>query len=408
VTVANRGDRVWPLLALVLACACSSDVEANDSGDTPDAAVAQDGAVAHCGNEMEERCLDSQRICVVDEGAERCEACPAGQHAATAAMCADIPGSMLEHDFGTYALEPGQEVNSLCQSWTVGNETDLWVNAVELTNSGGYHHSNWLFVPDDVYGGPDGAWPCRDREYDELGAAVAGGVLYAQSTQARREVQKFPTGVAVRLPPHVRIIGGNHLLNTTGDATESDLRLRIYTIDPDAVTVPLAPFRLSYYGLTIPPQAVSEFTGECDLSEASPGSETGDLDMELYYALPHYHALGHSFRLEIFGGPRDGELLFEIGAFDSEAHGRAFDPPLDLHGANGFRFTCGFENPRSAEVGWGIDDQEMCVMLGFARSDYIFDASVATGSEVEAAGSTRQFSGSCGAIALEFERGKGP
>ena len=51
---------------------------------------------------------------------------------------------------------------------------------------------------------------------------------------------------------------------------------------------------------------------------------------KLHYVLPHYHALGSSFFVALAGGTRDGEVLHEIGAFDGEAHGKTFFPPVDI------------------------------------------------------------------------------
>ena len=54
-------------------------------------------------------------------------------------------------------------------------------------------------------------------------------------------------------------------------------------------------------------------------------------------------------------------------------------PPVDLTGATGLRFSCGWSNPRPVEVGWGIGDQEMCVMLGLVEGAALFDALVGSG-----------------------------
>src|SRR6185436_2589119 len=137
---------------------------------------------------------------------------------------------------------------------------------------------------------------------------------------------------------------------TSTDSVTSTLALTIYSIDKKDVTIPLAPFRLSYLDLTIPPHAVSEFSGSCDFSAVVPDGTPGDLDLDLYYVMPHYHALGHNFRLGIKGGPDDGKTIYELGAFDGEAHGTSIDPPLSMRGTQGFDFTCGYENPRDKEV----------------------------------------------------------
>jgi hypothetical protein len=411
-----RLHRPFLVLSLVVAWGCSGGSGEGEAGGAAGASDVGSGSgggggagagTAACEVSLSD-CLSRQEACVVTDEGERCEPCDLGQYADATGRCMPLGGDALVNDFGEFELTAGEERSDVCQSWTLGNETGLWVNAVELVNDGGYHHSNWLFTPDTMYEGPDGAWSCDERGYGELEAAVAGGVLYAQSTQALHEVQKFPDGVALYVPPHARVIGGTHMLNVSTSTLATDLELRIYTIPSDQVQVPLAPFRFSYYDLTIPPLSQSAFTGECDMASANPTpTPDGTLDMDLYYVLPHYHALGSSFRLEAFGGPRDGEVIYEIGGFTGEARGRAFDPPFSLAGAQGVRVTCGFDNPRSEEVGWGIGDQEMCVMLGFARSDFIYDDSVNSGASVGTVDGVPSFSGECAVLGLEFERGKG-
>jgi hypothetical protein len=384
-----------PAMALAIACSSSTD-------------TAKGGASAHCTMQRD-ACFAKQLTCASNAGTESCVACPVNQYAVDPDTCAPIPGTAMHHTFDPVTLTPGQEIDGLCHSWTLGNEEELWVNAVELETNGGYHHSNWLFAPDTQYVGPDGEWPCKDRGYDELSAAVSGGVLFAQSTQAKHQVQKFQDGVAVHLPPHARIIGGTHLLNISESTIETNLSLSIYTLPQSDVKVPLAPFRLTYSDLSIQPQAISEFTGTCDFAAAVPNGNPTDLDMDLYYILPHYHALGHSFHLEKLGGPDDAKAIYDLGAFDGEAHGTPLNPPVSMRGSEGFRFTCGFQNPRDAVVHWGIGDQEMCVMLGFARSDYAFDGDVQNGSSTPAPkkNGAFEFTGNCTVLPLPFARGKG-
>jgi hypothetical protein len=297
-------------------------------------------------------------------------------------------------------------VRGLCQSWTLDNDTEIWVNAVALSQNEQSHHSNWLFVPDDRFDGEDGVWPCRDRSYSQLEAAVAGGVLYAQSTQADSEVQKFPDGVAVRIPPRSRIIGDVHLLNTTVEDVTGSVTLSIYPIDAADVEVKLSPFHLTYGGLAVPPQAVSRFTGECDVSESYQSALGHGMEAQVYFILPHTHALGTRFFLEVLGGPRDGESIIDVHGFNGEARGRAYSPPIDVTGASGFRFGCEFENPRDETVGWGFGDQEMCETLGFFSSELAFESSVATAESAGMDGDVHLFTGACSTIAFPFAQDK--
>jgi len=273
-------------------------------------------------------------------------------------------------DVSTLTVPAGGEDEDTCQSWTLNNPTELWVTTIEQTNDGGYHHANWFFVPDDQFDLPDGTWPCHANQFDEVVAALEGGYLFALSTQSHAEAQNLPAGSAIRIPPYSRIIGASHLLNTSDEPITTTMHLAITTIPPSQVQAKLAPARLTYHDLHLPAMAKSSFTTECDLATAYDGVYHRPLVYKLYYTLVHYHTLGMYQQLEVLGGPHDGEVIMRHDGYGDNA-GHAIDPPFDLAavGATGLRFTCGFDNPRAVPVGWGIGDQEMCVMALQAVTD---------------------------------------
>lgn len=356
--------------------------------------------------ELVSECLGTQKACVSDQSGPHCEACPEGKFAASSGACAAIEGQAYVHDFSDFTVQVGEEVLDKCQSWTLNNPEEIWFNAVELVQDEASHHSNWIFAPDNQFNGPDGVWSCKDRNYSQLTGALAGGVLYAQSTQAAKEVQKFPVGAAVRIPPYSRIISDIHLLNVTDAPVTGHARLTIYGLPAADVKVKLTPFHLSYNGLNIPPHATSRFVGECNVGEKFPGAVGAPFAMKVYYALPHTHALGTRFFTEILGGPSDGASIIDVAGFNGEARGRAYDPPIDMKGSLGFRFGCEFTNPRSEAVGWGFGDQEMCEMLGFAESRAGFDSSVDTAKPDGSDGKTQVFTGDCSTTAFQWDHDK--
>jgi hypothetical protein len=348
-------------------------------------------------------CVAGQQSCVVGSDGPRCEPCAAGSYAATSGSCEAIGGTPMPHDFSEFTVQSGEEVLGLCQSWTLNNATELWVNAVELAQDAASHHSNWMFVPADKFDGPDGVWKCSDRNYSQFTAALDGGVLYAQSTQAAKEVQKFPNGAAVRIPPYSRIIGDVHLLNTSDKLVTGHAKLSIYTLPVEQVKVKLTPFHLDYAGLDIPPHATSRFTGRCVLADKFPEG----FDMKVYYVLPHTHAMASRFFLEIAGGgARDGESLISIAGFNGDAHGRAYDPPIDMKGTAGFQFGCEYNNSRAESVKWGFGDQEMCELLGFAESKMSFEARVDVAEPDGVDGQVQRFTGPCTALAFPWDHNK--
>lgn len=317
-------------------------------------------------------------------------------------------------DVSTVTIPGGVEDEDTCQSWTLDNPTELWVNAVTEQNGGAYHHANWFFVPDNLYPLPDGTWRCSDHGFAELNAAVVGGYLFALSTQSEAETQALPEGSAIRIPPFSRIIGSSHLLNASSEPVTSTMNLQLHTIPPAQVQAKMAPARIQYHDLTLDPMARSSFTVECLLDEAHQIQLGRPFAYELHYVLSHYHGLGSYAQLEIAGGPRDGEVIMRHDGF-GENFGVAIDPPLDLGaaGARGVRFTCGFLNPRDVQVGWGIGDQEMCVVALQARTDLAWDGDVRRGTGARTgtgADGEVQYGGPCDllAFAWDFEKAGGP
>jgi hypothetical protein len=320
----------------------------------------------------------------------------------------------IEHAISTIDVPSGLEDEDACQSWTLDNPTELWVNGVTQHNDGAYHHANWFFVPDDEFALPDGAWRCSEQEFSELVAALLGGYLFALSTQSLDESQTLPQGSAIRIPPYSRIIGSSHLLNAADATIQTTMRLALHTIPPAAVQAKMAPARIQYHDLHLDPQAASSFTVECLLDDAHQQRVGGALQYELHYALAHYHNLGTYTQLEIAGGPRDGEVIMRHDGY-GENFGQAIEPPLELGGATGargVRFTCGFTNPRDVPVGWGIGDQEMCVVALQARTNLAFDADVADGSsqELGMVDGEMQHAGPCSLTAFpwDFTKPGGP
>lgn len=278
----------------------------------------------------------------------------------------------------TINLQPGEETDEICQSKVLDNEQELLVTDVTMDNDGGYHHSNWFFVPAGTFDfPPEGTWPCAEHGWNDFEAAVAGGFLFAQSTQSRHEVQSFAAGAAVRIPPYSMIIGDTHVSNRTGQPLTTNMRLRLQTAPREQVSTLLVPSRFTYFDLEIPPRSRASFTAECDLARAHRDVTGRPLEYTLYYTLPHYHELGVLAELSVFGGPHDGMVLHRHEGFGTN-FGRPFDPPVDLAalGATGLRFTCAHDNPTDETIEYGIHGREMCVFALFADTTVAWDAEV--------------------------------
>ncbi len=351
------------------------------------------------------RCLGTQQACDPTGGAATCERCDPGEHASAQGLCEPISGTALRHDFPDQTIAAGSESLHNCRSWTLNNAEDLWVTAVELTQHEASHHSNWTYVPDTMYDGADGIWPCTDRGYDQLSAAVAGGVGSAESTHAVHEVQAFPEGAAVRIPAHSRIVSDIHLLNVTTAEVTGHVTLSLYTLPRAEVVTPLTPFHITYQDLALPPRSRSRYEASCEIASGYQANEGSPHHMRLFYSLPHTHALGTRVFLSAVGGPRDGEVLLDVMGTPGEARGIAYAEPIDLTGVTSLHFGCEFENPRAEVVHWGFQDQEMCEMLGFIESPLAFESRIEATDTMGMDGTTPTFSGPCSTLFVTLASG---
>jgi hypothetical protein len=308
------------------------------------------------------------------------------------------------HTFPAIDLAPGEDKGPgqrdyPCQSWTLNNDEPLYVNSVRFIAGPGWHHSNWLFVPETMFPGDDGTWNCRDRAFTEA-AAAAGGVFFAQSTQAEEETQRFPPGAAYVIPPRSKIVGGIHLINFSGAPVSTDVTFELGLIPEAEVTTILEPISLNLQeGFRVPASSTAVLTMDCPLPAAV------SRGFRIFYVLPHYHQYATRFRFELTGGTRDGEPIYETSASIGDPLGAMLEVPVDTTGATGLRMTCAYDNTETFDLLYlNSDEGEMCVLLAYTDAGYrIYGASVGA-PRVSSDGSTSFRESECEAYAIRPPR----
>src|SRR3569623_1099623 len=115
------------------------------------------------------------------------------------------------------------------------------------------------------FDGPDGTFTCRDRGFDQEVAALKGGVVFAQSTQAQHDIQKFPAGAVIQIPAHSKLVSTIHLLNPSDTVDHLAPVITLTPILEKDVTTKLAGVSFEDHALGLPPNMNSSFTVACDL-----------------------------------------------------------------------------------------------------------------------------------------------
>jgi len=282
-----------------------------------------------------------------------------------AACTGDDPGT---YPFGPFEIATHQEITQSCVQISLNNPEATFINSVELTTGPGFHHSNWFFVPETVFYGDDGTFRCDDRSFYEATAAALGGVLFAQSTQAPHEIQAFPPGIAIKIPPRSKIVAQLHLLNPGDAALRVSPTIKLTAIPPAEVATLLSGISFEDHALGLPSNQQSRFSVECDLAPLHQQIYQRAPDFKLYYALAHYHTLGTRLDVEAIKPDGTTATVFTTSHRAGDTLGGPIDPTFDMTGYTRLRLTCNYYNPRATTVGWGVGDQEMCVFLAFSDS----------------------------------------
>lgn len=280
------------------------------------------------------------------------------------------PYAKQTHAFGSIAIAANSEDTEKCVSITLDNDEPLYINQVELTTGPGFHHSNWLFVPEHSFAGPDGVWTCDDRNYDQVAAGILGGVFFAQSTQTPHEVQQLPAGVAIKLPAKSKLVAQIHLLNYGDEDLTLEPTMAFTPIpEADATTI-MRSFAFEYHPLGLPPGRQSRFSVECDLGTRHQEAFGRPMDFKLYYALAHYHEWGTGLTIEAVRGDGTASTIYTTTTAIGDTLGGVIDPPFDMTGFAKLRLTCDYYNDTANTIRYGNGGGEMCIFNAFSDSTH--------------------------------------
>ncbi|MEM7436369.1 MAG: hypothetical protein AAF436_14510 [Myxococcota bacterium] len=266
-----------------------------------------------------------------------------------------------EHAFDAITVESGTD-DYWCQSWTLNNDERLYVNKVRQTNDGSWHHSNWYFVPEGMFG-EDGTWRCEDRQFTQARAVVLGGAIFAQSTQSFAETQSFPEGTVVVIPPRSQIIGDVHLFNVSAAPIETAMTMGLLSLEESEVQVKLREVSFALNDIAIDPQRRSRWAQTCDLRGLVSDS------FNVYYVLGHYHQWGNFFKLSFVDDDGTETTITELENV-GDVLGVTLDPPINSGGATRLKYECGYNNTTDRTLTWGNrGEDEMCQFLAYVDGD---------------------------------------
>ena len=257
----------------------------------------------------------------------------------------------------TATLQPGQESFPCYIFPLVIDGPSRFVGGAVVDTTPGLHHANIVTRKKQS----DVMRKCTKAENqgsEAIDVVKGGSVLFASSTQhVGSEWQRFPDGMAFKVPDDQEIIARMHYINSTPMPLTLSPTYRWYLVDATKVTREIAPFAWNYGDINLPPLKVTTHTGDCTMPDA----------MHIVSLLPHMHRLGIEFAARYKGGPLDGKYFLRSKGYDPD-NGVLLQshPAIDLGQGDGATFSCTWDNTLNETLGFGVGNNEMCILFGYA------------------------------------------
>ena len=155
----------------------------------------------------------------------------------------------------------------------------------------------------------------------------------------------FPAGVAVLLPAHAGIDLNSHFVNYSGSAIEGEAYANLYTVDPASVQYQAQTLLLPKTDFTLPPhqQTVVTFAQ----------LNNYPVKAKIFMLTSHYHSHGQKFQIQITGGARNGETIYESTDWSHPLE-KIFDPPIVLNQGEGIKSIVTYFNNTDATINYGL------------------------------------------------------
>ncbi|HUH05428.1 MAG TPA: hypothetical protein VML75_25710 [Kofleriaceae bacterium] len=266
---------------------------------------------------------------------------------------AAIPGS-VSVVWGPITVPAGTE-DTRCVIKKLGNETQLRVGSIHNVLGATSHHFIIYRIDDQ----PEQATPYACNPFTDTLDPAKGAPLMI--TQKSEETLTLPDGVAFSLAPNQTVRLEMHFIN----ASDSDSEV---TATSTFVPIADADFRHEADFLFIGNVDVSVPPGEATLGPTYFPLPTDLADSKFFALTGHEHQWGTDVSVATTTGSAGSDtLVYDLPNFNWDEPETVYhDPPFEVPGGGGFRFTCAWNNLSGTTVGFGEGaDDEMCFFWAY-------------------------------------------
>lgn len=247
----------------------------------------------------------------------------------------------------------------------VGNNTDVFVNRIEIKMRDNSHH---LVIHDFKEDTPQILIPKSDTKRDirdENGSYILENLgirnyhVFVSGAQTPYHDFRLPEGVVMKIPAGKKFDFNPHYANKNSSMFYGEAQINFHTV---AFT---------------PEMKIAKTINWANLSIELPAGQrttltktfTTQKKIYVFSLTSHTHQLGENFKIQIFGGARNGELVYENNDWNHPEI-LYYNPPLILNPGEGLTSVITYNNRTNKSVSFGLlSTNEMGIIFGAFYED---------------------------------------
>jgi hypothetical protein len=165
----------------------------------------------------------------------------------------------------------------------------------------------------------------------------------------------LPTGVAIKMAPGTPVDLNAHYFNRTNFTLTGQNYINFYTVPRGAVQFEAKTLDLNNFDISIPANTRRTFTKNFTFNSLT----------RVVMLTSHFHKLGEKFVIKIFGGPRNGEVVYTNTSWEHPLV-LSYPTPIILQPGEGLTSEVTYFNNTSQPVSFGLTSQdEMNIIFGY-------------------------------------------
>ena len=166
---------------------------------------------------------------------------------------------------------------------------------------------------------------------------------------------RLPAGVALQITPKMPLDLNAHYFNKTSFTLKGENYINFYTVPLSSVQNIAKTFDLNNLEITLQPGEKKTFVKNFTFSETT----------RVVLLTSHYHKLGEKFVIKIFGGSRNGEIIYTSTDWEHPVT-TSFTTPITLKAGEGLTSEVTYNNTTKKTVSFGLtSEDEMNIIFGY-------------------------------------------